>query len=80
MIMWDSLSPESFRDRLKSIEEDARTYIEILKSNEVILENKWECIAQATIAMRHIEDARMRYGKVIQYLGDGVSKFDKIES
>jgi hypothetical protein len=27
--------------------------------------------------MRHIDDARMRYGKVIQYLGDGVSIYDK---
>jgi len=30
--------------------------------------NKYSNIAQATLAMRHIEDARMRYGKVIQYL------------
>lgn len=25
------------------------------------------------IALRHIEDARMRYGKVIQYAGNGES-------
>lgn len=61
-----------FRDDLKSLEERARYYIEALKWTE-----KWEAIAQATLAMRHIEDARMRYGKVIQYLWDGVSKFDK---
>jgi len=29
------------------------------------------------LAIRHIEDARMRLGKVCQYAGDGVSCFDK---
>jgi len=32
------------------------------------LKNKTK--SRATLAMRHIEDARMRYGKVLQYLGD----------
>ncbi|HEX2959095.1 MAG TPA: hypothetical protein VHO70_19825 [Chitinispirillaceae bacterium] len=29
------------------------------------------------LAIRHLEDARMRLGKVIQYAGDGVSCYDK---
>jgi hypothetical protein len=29
------------------------------------------------LAVRHIEDARMRCGKVLQFSGDGVSIYDK---
>ena len=36
-----------------------------------------EILGQVTLAFRHLEDARMRVGKVIQYSGDGVSVFDK---
>ena len=67
------LNPEDFRITLKLLEEQARDYINELKK----IPWNWEAIAQATLAMRHIEDARMRYGKVIQYLADGVSIFDK---
>lgn len=69
--------PEYFRGELKRLEEQARDYIETVKSTDGAWMNKWECIGQATLAMRHIEDARLRYGKVIQYLGDGESIFDK---
>lgn len=61
------------RARLQHLEDAARAYILDLKDNKA----DGEVIAQATLAMRHIEDARMRYGKVIQYLGDGVSIYDK---
>lgn len=36
-----------------------------------------EMLGQITLAFRHLEDARMRVGKVIQYAGDGVSVYDK---
>ena len=36
-----------------------------------------EVKAQIMLAVRHLEDARMRLGKVIQYSEDGVSVFDK---
>jgi hypothetical protein len=37
-----------------------------------------EAAAQAMLAVRHLEDARMRLGKVIQHTsGGGVSRFDK---
>lgn len=36
-----------------------------------------EAGAQAMLAVRHLEDARMRLGKVMQYLRDGVSSYDK---
>ena len=36
-----------------------------------------EMIENATLAMRHMEDARMRLGKFLQYAGDGISIFDR---
>ena len=36
-----------------------------------------EMKANVMLAVRHLEDARMRLGKAIQYSGDGVSCFDK---
>lgn len=60
------------RDNLKEQEEIARSYLQSVQATW-----KAEAIDQARIAMRHIEDARMRYWKVIQYLWDGVSKYDK---
>ena len=69
---------ESMRNELKQLEDKARDYKTQLSISDCHISwDKWEYIAQATIAIRHIEDARMRYWKVIQYLGDGVSKFDK---
>lgn len=35
-----------------------------------------EMKAQVMLAVRHLEDARMRLGKAIQYSRDGVSIFD----
>jgi hypothetical protein len=36
-----------------------------------------EMIAQSMLAVRALEEARMRLGKVLQYAGVGVSIFDK---
>jgi len=36
-----------------------------------------EMKANVMLAVRHLEDARMRLGKAIQYAADGVSCFDK---
>jgi hypothetical protein len=35
-----------------------------------------EVSANIMISIRHLEDARMRLGKALQYLGDGVSVYD----
>ena len=35
-----------------------------------------EVNANLMLAVRHLEDARMRLGKAIQYAGDGVSCYD----
>lgn len=61
------------RSDLDIAETSTRNRIKCMKRDNV----SEEVIAQATLALRHIEDARMRYGKVIQYLWDWVSKYDK---
>lgn len=38
-----------------------------------------EMLVNIMLSYRHLEDARMRIGKVIQAVGDGVSKYDKPE-
>ncbi len=40
-------------------------------------ENRGEVLANVMLAYRHIEDARMRLGKVIQAFEGGVSIYDK---
>ena len=62
------------RGLLKRLEKDART----LKTAIVAFDSDWrdnkrECIAHATLAMRAIETARMHYWKVIQYSDKNIS-------
>lgn len=68
---------ELMRDSLKKIEEQARRYVQFIKDSQEQLHDKWEVIADAMLALRHIEDARMRYGKCIQYATTGESNFAK---
>jgi len=72
---------EFMRSELKKMEEDARLFIAKIKKEETLLGNKWETIAQATLWMRHIEDARMKFWKVIQYANTEPQEncFDKKE-
>lgn len=78
--MWDELNVETYanelRESLKNIERQARYFSNLLKTTNYSWD-KWEVIAQSILALRHIEDARMRYGKVIQYSQDWVSIYDK---
>lgn len=68
----------STRDRLNAEELHVRDFVEMIKETpDADGFNKGECIAQAMLALRHIEDARMRLGKVIQYADGGVSIYDK---
>jgi len=67
------------RAELKQIEMKARTIVtcDALKAESTFENQRGEQKAQAMLAVRHIEDARMRLGKVIQYNGDGISCYDK---
>lgn len=69
---------EEFREELKHIEEEVRRYAKsAIKQAGEPLYDVGECIAQATLALRHIEDARMRMGKVIQYAETGKSVYPR---
>ncbi len=66
---------DRLRAELLFIENQVRTIKtgeEVKKSHDV-----GEAIAQSMLAVRHIEDARMRLGKVLQHWRDGVSAFDQ---
>jgi hypothetical protein len=63
---------ETARDELRKVELMVRQGKDTLPANV-----NPEVAANAVLAIRHIEDARMRLGKVLQYLGDGVSCYDK---
>ena len=60
---------------------DLRDDIEAIKMRVQVLrtspQTPGEAGANATLAYRHLEDARMRLGKVIQALDGGVSCYDK---
>ena len=68
---------EYFRADMLSMEKNLRLAIKQLKETDEELYDKWECIAHAMLALRHIEDARMRMWKVIQYAWDGDSIYNK---
>ena len=70
----------AFHEKLKELESLARGFAdELKKSGGEPQGNPPETIAQSILAMRHIEDARMRYEKVIQYSNDVESIYDKEE-
>ena len=68
---------ESFRNILKWVEERARDYVAKLKEHNLPMHDKGEVIEDAMLALRHIEDARMRYGKCIQYATTWESNYQK---
>ncbi len=67
------------RARLGGEEAALRGYVDNIKgaAETTAAFNKGECIAQAMLALRAIEEARMRVGKVIQYADGGESVYDK---
>lgn len=68
-----------YRESLKRLEVEVRQLKEqpAMKYPDVYAGQHGEMIAQSMLAVRAIEDARMRIGKVLQYAGDGVSIYDK---
>ena len=46
-------------------------------SRDISLRDRGEVWAHMMLSVRHLEDARMRLGKALQWLDDGVSIFDK---
>ena len=67
------------RDQIKHI---ALTTKILLDHSDMKAENKYggqrsEMKANVMLAYRHLEDARMRIGKILQAAGDGISILDK---
>jgi hypothetical protein len=44
---------------------------------DISSEARGEMYANTVLAYRHLEDARMRLGKVLQHYEGGISKYDK---
>jgi hypothetical protein len=61
---------EYLRRALKGMEEEIRKVVSDVRDHA-------EMFDHAKLALRHIEDVRMRLGKVMQYHDDGVSIYDK---
>ena len=67
-----------FRGRIKAVATDLLEFKKkktSVPSNDV--EDPAEVIANMTLAYRHLEDAAMRLGKVIQAYDGGTSVYDK---
>ena len=66
------------RDEIKDIEMECRAVVtsDDLKAESSFENQRGEQKAQTMLAVRHLEDARMRLGKVIQFNGTGESCFD----
>ena len=56
---------------------DVKAVAERLAGLRIIGSKNSEAMANITLAYRHLEDASMRLGKVIQALNGGVSVYDK---
>ena len=67
------------RTDCKDIEQRIRNLMgdSVFQSEQTFSGQHGEMKAQIMLAVRHIEDARMRIGKVLQYADDGVSILDK---
>lgn len=70
---------DALRSQVKMSELSARELMNhsVFHSEQAFLGQHGEMKAQIMLAVRHLEDARLRMGKVIQYSGDGVSIYDK---
>jgi hypothetical protein len=78
--MWETFETivNSLRNDLLVLENKARELTEDMNWSENREgQDIVEATAQSILAMRHLEDARMRYGKVLQYLWDWTSIYDK---
>ena len=73
--MWDLLDAMT---SLRKTIEDQKVYVLHNKKyiSELVTGDKGEMMANITLAYRHLEDAKMRVGKVIQAY-EGKSCYDK---
>lgn len=70
------------RSDILKIEKQTREMREFIRDGYLYVEsvspdNQSEMMAHSMLSIRHLEDARMRLGKVMQYADGGVSIYDK---
>ena len=69
---------DNLRVILKGVARDVKELGDYLKANELEAPaDKGEAIANAMLSYRHLEDASMRVGKVLQALNGGDSVYDR---
>ena len=70
---------ERLRDRFKDLGEQVKYLMEHddFKNEQAYSGQHGEMKANIMLTYRHLEDARMRVGKILQAAGDGVSILDK---
>lgn len=68
------------RSEVKKIEKYTRSLLndKTYRNEQSFCGQHEEMKAQTMLAVRALEEARMRIGKVLQYSGDGVSIYDKV--
>jgi hypothetical protein len=68
------------RSEVKKIERYTRSLLNdnTYRNEQSFCGQHEEMKAQTMLAVRALEEARMRIGKVLQYSGDGVSIYDKV--
>lgn len=76
---WMEESCEGLRDRIRDLSYEVKELKEngYFRFDETFPGQHGEMMANIMISYRHLEDARMRVGKVMQQLQGGVSIFDR---
>lgn len=71
---------KNLREDCKGVEHAVRALEDhhVFQGEQKFPKQHSEMKAHIALAVRHLEDARMRLGKVCQYAGDGISIFDKM--
>ena len=70
-------APISFEEIIHNLRKEIKEVSETVKNIKVYTDNPG-ALANITLSYRHLEDATMRLGKVLQALNDGISIYDKI--
>lgn len=69
------------RDKIEAVKGDTQAKlskgISIDDAAEMDIENADECMANIELAYRHLEDARMRFGKAVQACDGGKSCYKR---
>jgi hypothetical protein len=65
------------REQCKALEVSIRRMVDhgVYQGEQAFVNQHGEMKAQTMLAVRHLEDARMRLGKICQYAGNGINDY-----